>query len=459
MTALLRTQENYASVDLSLQWKDVCYRKVLGFAPPRPSSADEKPNVKARLHQPFRITNLLFSVADDDAFQQKESESKHDHWTQTALEIQSNLDTMAQWIRQKRLAFSSVDTMNNQEASLVQSTVTSFTATTANEIESLRKLITPDTSSQHQQLAQHRTGIVQILLSQLKERIAEPFGQLQALRSRKAIQLWQNPMQCTLLQIQSSKKKRTSSDDDLDAVLGLQDGGDEDAASLRRRRRQLFQPQRPTHRLHANFVASYEQDTDDDETEMEQPQSVLFSRSSKRSLPESTTHDNGSSLNQEQQQRKHVRFNLLKPSQPKRLRLQDDNPKMPHEKASKRYDTSTDHHLLPHSTTSVVAPEQLQQEALLLTASLQNDLDSVQKMEQMMVDITTLLSQFADLVSEQSEQVYEIKDATASAKENVQTGQEQLVDAKERTQQSKHYMATAVASMGVLLLFFNWVRP
>ena len=103
--------------------------------------------------------------------------------------------------------------------------------------------------------------------------------------------------------------------------------------------------------------------------------------------------------------------------------------------------------------------QELQKEAVLLEASLQNDLDSVYQVEQRMTEITALLSQFSALVSEQQEEIVTIHDTTLSSKENVSKGQESLIDAKERTKRSKHYMATVVWSVAIILLFFNYVTP
>jgi t-SNARE complex subunit (syntaxin) len=103
--------------------------------------------------------------------------------------------------------------------------------------------------------------------------------------------------------------------------------------------------------------------------------------------------------------------------------------------------------------------QELQKEAVLLEASLQNDLDSVHQVEQSMTQITALLSQFATLVSEQQEEVVAIHDTTLSSKQNVVKGQESLIDAKERTKKSKHYMATLVWAVAMILLFFNWITP
>jgi hypothetical protein len=103
--------------------------------------------------------------------------------------------------------------------------------------------------------------------------------------------------------------------------------------------------------------------------------------------------------------------------------------------------------------------QELQKEAVLLEASLQNDLDSVYQVEQRMTEITALLSQFSALVSEQQEEIVTIHDTTLSSKENISKGQESLIDAKERTKRSKHYMATLVWSVAMVLLFFNYVTP
>ena len=103
--------------------------------------------------------------------------------------------------------------------------------------------------------------------------------------------------------------------------------------------------------------------------------------------------------------------------------------------------------------------QELQKEAVLLEASLQNELDSVHQVEQSMTLITSLLSQFATLVSEQQEEVVAIHDSTLFSKQNVSQGQESLMDAKERTKKSKHYMATLVWTVAMILLFFNYAIP
>ena len=103
--------------------------------------------------------------------------------------------------------------------------------------------------------------------------------------------------------------------------------------------------------------------------------------------------------------------------------------------------------------------EDLQRESAYLTASLQNELEDVHKIENKMMEITTLLRQFGDMVAEQQEDIVVIHEQAERSKKNVQDGQDNLVDAGERKKKSKHYMAIFIASMGMLLLFLNWITP
>jgi len=104
--------------------------------------------------------------------------------------------------------------------------------------------------------------------------------------------------------------------------------------------------------------------------------------------------------------------------------------------------------------------EQLQHESATLLATYQHsDLEGVQKVERSMVEITQLLSRFTDLISEQQEDIFLIHDQALKSKENVEKGQNQLVDAAKRGDKSKHPMATFIVVMSMLLLFFNWIIP
>jgi t-SNARE complex subunit (syntaxin) len=86
-------------------------------------------------------------------------------------------------------------------------------------------------------------------------------------------------------------------------------------------------------------------------------------------------------------------------------------------------------------------------------------MESVQKIERSMVEITTLLSRFTDLISEQQDSIFVIHDQATKSKENVDQGQNQLVDAADRGEKSKHPMATFIFLSALLLLLFNWITP
>ena len=104
----------------------------------------------------------------------------HDAWTTAALQIQANLHRMNDWIRSKD--YSSV-LLDAADASLIQSTVTSFLATTATELETLR---------QRASTQPHRLGIATILLDQLQA-LSTLFTTLSKARQRPAVALWQSP--------------------------------------------------------------------------------------------------------------------------------------------------------------------------------------------------------------------------------------------------------------------------
>jgi hypothetical protein len=331
---------------------------------------------------------------------------------------------MASWIRQKQREYVRLDIADG-EASLIQTTVTSFTATTANEIESLHQCVSALNSGQKQQ---HCAGIVQILMTDLKETIAEPFGALSKQRNRTAVQLWQRPLQCRLWTSRRRTASPSSSKDATLELLGLDDDDDNGDNGTSKDVDQRFQPTRPTHRLHRDFMQSYERSKVDGSRKFPRPP-FLF--------PLTEEGDNN------------MPFSMANPVPTTAPRA---NPNQSQDFGIRPHDEEGD-----NDRASMAAA--LQQEAVLLQAKTHSDLDSVQKMEQTMMDITALLSQFSDLVSEQQEDVWEIHDATISTKENLQKGQENLIDAKERTAASKHYMATAITVMAVMLLILNWLLP
>jgi hypothetical protein len=406
-----------------------------GGDPTEPSESGDFLNRTQSLN--LHVTNLLprglFEEDNDDDSNEEDQlqmgTSSRDPWTESALNIQADLERMSSWIQSKKWSFISFDSMRDDEASLIQTTVTSFAATTANEIEALRKMILKE-SARNSNALNHRTGIVQILLARLKEDIVEPFGVMQKHRSRKAVSLWQNPLQCKLLVRQKSSKRKER--DEIDEALGLDDVDDD--ADMDREQR--FLPSREAHNLRSNFLETYQQD--------EHLPKML-----KR--PKSLVRDPLSVFSAESENATYKSASERQSETPHQMTTQN------------AYGNTTMSASLPdYSVTqemNEVAQEQMQQEAVLLEAMAHSDLDSVQKMEQQMVSITSLLTQFSELVSEQQEEVWQIHDSAKTTKDNMEKGQENLVGAAEQTNQSKHYKAKGIFAMSCLLLLFHWLRP
>lgn len=371
-----------------------------------------------------QVINLMDD--DDDELEvlntSTDATSELDSWTQNARRIQADLIHMAKWIQSKKQEYVGLD-MPSDEASLIQSTVTSFAATTAAEIETLRKLI----PNSHDDVATHRSGVVQILLSQVQEDIADTFGALQKQRTRVSVHIWQNPLQCKLY----IPKPQKSSDES--ALVDLFD-----EATTSTSREQRFLPRQP-------LQLTEENDIFDEYTLLQQNNDSLPHRpdflqrldSAEKnrdgafgSVPESPTKDFDTP-----QAEPH------RPILPKLMSTPNKAMYMSEEEKTEHFQA------------------ELQQEAALLTVSMvQNDLDSVQKMEQRMVQITTLISQFSNLVSEQQEEIWDIAQSAEKSKENMEKGQENLVDAAERTKRSKHYMAWTIFGVSLVLLFFHAIK-
>jgi hypothetical protein len=410
----------FTATNLKREWRQ-CYLEAMGLVPSDWEDDDDEENLDLQNTEAKRtrltIVNLL--PLQVTAEQSELSESRHkqstDTWSTAALQIQSNILEMSEWIHKKQWDFVSVN-MPDDEASLIASTVTSFIPTTANEIESLRQMIN---SVQNMTQQQHRMGIVQILMSFLKECVADPFGIFQKQRSRTAVAFWQNPLQCRLMTYTASCHEQ--GDDDLDSALGIS-SAPRSAQELQRQQR--FLPTRPVRQLQGEFMNSYRESL----KRKRRPSSVLFD---KRTEPYKSA---------------------AKPA----LRASEDI-------SSARNQTVPDSSLSfpdiePQPEPDFyLSPATLQHESLLF--AVHHDLDSVQQMEQRMVDITALLSQFASLVTEQQEFVQEIYEVTSDAKANVDKGQEELLKAKETVQAGKHYTAKAITAMGILMLVLHWVVP
>jgi hypothetical protein len=417
MTGARKNGKDYswtASCNRDKDWTECC-NHARGFDWVDQFVEEESPTTRPFTtdnHGIQQIINLLDDDDDDGEEETKNDSFNQDQWTENALRIHADLTRMATWIVHKQHEYIGLD-MGEDEASLIQSTVTSFAATTASELETLRKLI-PGNSH----FALHQSGIVQILLSQLQTNITVPFGKLQKQRSRMAVHLWQNPQQCKLHQ---SKPDNVESN-----LLGLLEEDEEDQRFFPRR-------ERPLNDL--DFLSKYERD---EETNL--PMHPVFLKKLYSHPPPAQQEESTEPLT-----------TLSSPS-PVVKKME-----IPQSRPYRQQQNQTSHH--DEAAYRDKLEEDAQHESQLLTIAVQNnDLDSVQKMETRMVEITTLISQFSNLVGEQQENVLHIHDSAKSSKENIEKGQEHLVDATQRKHQSKHWLAWSIFCMSMILLFFNVLR-
>jgi hypothetical protein len=419
----------------------------------------------------LQLTNLLDDghddFEDDDIFDEREDRHKHNHdvWMENALRIQADLNRMSQWIQSKKQEYIGLD-MKDEEASLIQSTVTSFAATTASELETLRNMIRSSSRSNalvvNKNLSNHRAGIVQILLVQLQEQVTKPFGILQKQRVRVAVQLWQNPLQCKLYEPPPPKRRPKDS---------LFDEDEEDDDQGLRPKDQRFLPVRSYQQSNDNsngggdFISKY---ANKQTTSIPLASPAFLSILSNLQTMERIDKKNSPSASTPSPQQ-HTVVTEEEPfdDAPSSHTSDSDNTpaaqKLPQQFQTTFQGRQENQAELLHKNTELYQQqleEDLRTESAQLTTTLiaSNDLDSVHQMETRMVEITTLIGQFSNLVQDQQEQVLQVHESAKETKDNIDKGQENLIDAAERTRQSKHYKAWIILGMAAILMFFQILR-
>ena len=357
------------------------------------------------------LVNLC--ILDDEEDDEPDEPDTTDAWMENANRINESLNNIIDILERKKESY--LQPHQDDDASLLESTILSFVATTCNQIEALRQAI----SSSNRDYVHHCAGIVSYLMATLKEEIANPFAKLQKQRARPAMSLWDTPLQCRLV----SRDNPLDDDDDDD---------EED-------REQRFLPRTPLPlvlpMVDVDFMDTYQHQPQDDfsKEDLQRPKS-MFERECERERPPAPLRIPAKKLSLSLKTSMKKKEVHVQPLPYQHVHVQD-----PHEEEDYN--------------------NMLQQEALLLTATLQNDLDSVQQVEARMTEITTLLGQFSNLVSEQQSEITTIHETTVKSQQNVEKGHDHLVDATERTKKSQHYMAAIVMCMALWLLFFNTITP
>jgi len=382
-----------------------------------------------------------------------------DSWMRAALTLSASIDEVSSMIQRKAASYvSSTDTlnicfnngesastvertMNNADRSILETTVASFAAGMARQLDSLRRTVVvegdhpfiktadgnADTAASHHWASGpigHRSGIASCLMQRLKSEIMDPMTSLQSQRKKtmskknntysgdKASQIAQNPMRMFHLRSEDSARRPVPP--------APWEVGEHDAEKDKAEREQEKD----------EFLSVYFEENDGSPEEISTnlipPSSVMQFMDLPKPSPAA----------QQQPQQYQPTPNIPPISQ------------TPHQ------------NILPPPYEEDEHMDQLQRESATLLATYQHsDLEGVHKVERSMVEITSLLSRFTDLITDQQEDIFMIHDQALKSKENVDKGQDQLVDAASRGEKSKHPMATFIVFMSLLLLFFNYLTP
>ena len=378
-----------------------------------------------------------------------ELESIHaniDSWTKAALTLSASIDEVSLMIQRKAALYSSSTetldiclnslvpsmehSMTNADRSILETTVASFAAGMAKQIESLRKTVghtgnADDLTSHHRASGRvgHRSGVADCLFQRLKVEIMDPMTKLQSQREKsrgtfsgdEAVFIAQNPLRFFHMRAEDSVRRSLPP--------APWEVGEHDAE---KDRAEQIQENDEFINIYLSKVETSGDSTPDDiASKILPPPSVLRFMD----LPRKTI----STARQYQTQQK---IQIVQP------------PTLNRDPPPSSYGEQEDH------------MDQLQRESATLLATYQHsDMVGVQKVERSMVEITSLLSRFTDLISEQQDSIFVIHDQALKSKQNVDKGQDQLVDAANRGEKSKHPMATFIFLSALLLLLFNWILP
>lgn len=439
---------NLFTIDRTKEFKTSCDSFLSGSV----SSAQYAQNdaVNDTVNEDEYVMINLLPVIEDSSTVRNDN---NDMWLQFANDLYQSIDKMASWLDSKVSSYCRVhDQLSSYDIDMTPShggkdanhrsndgandidifetSVTDFVKSYTNQIQSLSKSLQSNFPSANKDSISHRNGIISHLVTQLQVLIVDKFADMQRVRNRKSLELWNNPLRTVMAPTyvaklnssllfepdQNDRWKNMASQVDDDAFLATYvecdalDNELKDLASLDLSTLQI-----------CPVVVKEEANVD------------TFQHSNPGNDREATTH--------------------IKISQSTTTTLDQGM------KSSSIQYTNT---ALSYDDNEVEMNhiEELQKESAYLKARIEStQLDSVQKVEGQMMQITSLLSQFSSLVSEQQEEISNIHDIAIQSKANMVKGNEQLVDAAERKKKSKHYFSIVIYSMALILLVLNWIIP
>ena len=420
-------------------------------------------------HQHQQVAAAAADAADGD----------DDPWMANAHRLEASIAQMSDVLRRQEAQYADLygclrnvrpggdAAMTDAERNALDAAVASFAVSTGNQIEALRRALASASAADASggtggDLAAHRVGIVACLVSALRADVVDRMGRMHAARMRRSLDLARDPLRCRLPAAAGRESGLGGSGGEVAFVTDDDDDDDATAhlASLLGNIRAAAIPEAARAREEA-FCATYGQEKEE-----------RLLKEVAMPLPPFPRADGVVDIDPDGQdgfEQEHLNSGPSSPpsfSRPNDPHSQMDNASsaIPMQRRRERLevvpvDPSVQQYYGESTAEQEAYVEDLQRESAYLTASLQNELEDVHKIESKMMEITTLLRQFGDMVAEQQEDIVAIHEQAERSKKNVQAGQDNLVDAGERKKKSKHYMATFIASMGILLLFLNWITP
>ena len=327
----------------------------------------------------------------------------------------------------------------DNEAKKFEESITEFVTSFASQIDSLRVSLNTNSSSVNKDSVSHRNGIISHLVTQLQELIVDKFSEMQKVRNRKTLELWNNPFRINAHSGNTPQLNESSifqpQEDDLwknmarqaqdKAFIAMYEHNEEKDKELQRYAdMDLSSLQICPLELNLNIDVI---DSNSDEANDENAEDIPTTTKDTPTMTKDTTAIPNSKIIE--QNSSSIQYTNTT------MNYEDNEVEMDH-------------------------IEELQKESAYLKAKIEStQLDSVQKVESQMMQITSLLSQFSTLVSEQQEEIINIQNYAIQSKTNMVKGNEQLIDAAQRKKKSKHFMSTIIFIMGLILLILNWIIP
>jgi len=417
--------------------------------------------------------NLAINMIEEDNAEGNGRGDIHanlDSWMKAAFALSASIDEVSIMIQRKAMAYvSSTDTleicfhnkghknsehiMTNADRSILETTVASFAAGMAKQIDSLRQTVvvegdhpfmknaSPDGNTADGAAATHhwasgpighRAGIASCLMQRLKVEIMDPMTKLQSQREK-------------------SKKKNTNN-------------ASGDAADIAQNPMRLFSLGTGEESMRRALppapweAGGHDAERDWAERDQEEDEFVgVYFKQEERANVATTLEEMTNQLCPPSSVMQFMDLPApVQTTNPQHMQQFQPPPNIP------SMQQQPPQHIPPPSSYEDEDEymDQLARESATLLATYQHsDLEGVQKVERSMVEVTQLLSRFTDLITEQQEDICMIHDQALKSKDNVDKGQDQLVDAANRGEKSRHPMATFIVVMAVLLLFFNWITP